>query len=353
MRRLFQCTLAACGLLLAAPGGRPAPTNTPPGQATPPNPARSRVVAVHDESATTNFEPRASVVRRMVDDGLIGLTGKATPAAAWRSVVAPTDVVGFKVCSAPGALSGSRPAVVAALVESLLAAGQAPERIIIWDKREVDLILAGWPALASRLGVRCRAAADAGWDETRSYESSTIGRLVAGDLEFGRAENNRTGRRSYVSRLVSRELTRIITVAPVLNHNQLGVNGHLANLALGSVDNTLRFEHDAARLAEAVPEICALDELLPRVAFGVTDALICQYRGEERTLLHYAIPGNELRFGTDLVSLDVLALLDIEAARRANPTDGEKPARTDLYLNAELIELGVAQTNRIERVRHP
>lgn len=345
MRRLFQCSLAAVGLLLAAPGELSAATNAAPAS------TRSRVIAVRDASATSNFEPNPAVARRLVDDGLMGLTGKSTPAEAWRSLVSPSDVVGFKVCSAPGGLSGTRPAVVSALVESLLAAGQAAERIVIWDKREVDLILAGWPQVAARLGVRWRAAAEAGWDEDKSYEASTIGRLVAGDLEFGRTENNRTGRRSYVSRLVSRELTRIITVAPVLNHNQLGVNGHLANLALGSVDNTLRFEHDGARLAEAVPEICALDELLPRVAFGVTDALICQYRGEERTLLHYALALNELRLSKDLVSLDVLSLLDIEAARRANPTDGEKPSRTELYLNAELIELGVAQTNRIELVR--
>lgn len=345
MRSLLHCLLAALGLLLAAPAALSAATNETVAA------ARSRVIAVRDAAATSNFESNPTVVRRMVDDGLMGLTGKASPAEAWRSLVAAPDVVGFKVCSAPGALSGTRPAVVAALVESLLAAGHAAERIVIWDKREVDLILAGWPTVAARLGVRWRAAAEAGWDETKSYESATIGRLVAGDLEFGRTENNRTGRRSYVSRLVTRDLTKIITVTPVLNHNHLGVNGHLANLALGSVDNTLRFEHDGARLAEAVPEICALDELLPRVAFGVTDALVCQYRGEERTLLHYAVALNELRFSKDLVSLDVLSLQDIEAARRINPTDGEKPSRTELYVNAELIELGVAQTNRIDLIR--
>lgn len=60
-----------------------------------------------------------------------------------------------------------------------------------------------------------------------------------------------------------------------------------------------------------------------------------------------------MRFGTDLVALDVISLSDVASARKAYPIEGEKPMRTDLFFNAELLELGIANTNRIELLRVP
>jgi hypothetical protein len=62
---------------------------------------------------------------------------------------------------------------------------------------------------------------------------------------------------------------------------------------------------------------------------------------------------NEIRFSTDLVALDTLALADVATARKAYPIDGEKPFKTDLYVNAEILDLGIADTNRIEVIRVP
>ncbi|HTH46395.1 MAG TPA: hypothetical protein VMB21_02685, partial [Candidatus Limnocylindria bacterium] len=317
------------------------------------NALRARVVTVHDAGATTAFVPDAQVVRRMVDQGLAAFTGKPEAGDAWRTLVTPKDVVGFKVTAAPGAVSGTRPATVQALIESLLSAGHPTNQIVIWDKRDVDLRAAGWRQLAQRLGVRCVASENAGWDEAKFYDSPLIGRLVVGDLEFGRKEEDHTGRKSYVSRLLTHDLTKIITVAPVLSHNVSGVNGHLAGLAWASVDNTIRFANDSARLAEAVPDICGLDDVIPKLVLAVSDALICQYRGEEETLLHYTIPLNELRFSKDPVALDVLALADVEHAREAARLEGERKMKFELYSNAELIELGVADPKRIDVVHIP
>ncbi len=338
--------LAALAVAVAAP---PDPAGADPV----PEPAVARVVTAHDAGATASFQPVPAVVDRLVARGLQAVAGAPDPAAAWARFVGPSDVVGFKVCSAPGPMSGTRPAVVEALVRSLLAAGHPAERIVIWDKRTTDLTLAGFPDLARRLGVRWASAEGAGWDPDFAYESPVIGRVVYGDLEFDRPEVPGRGRKSHVTRLLTRDITRLVSVAPNLNHNLMGVHGHLASLALGSVDNTLRFENNAGRLAEAVPEICSLPEIQDRLVLCVTDALICQYRGEDRTLLHYARTLNELRFSRDPVALDVLALADVESGRRSNPTDGEKPVPTDVYLNASLIDLGVADASRIRRESAP
>ncbi len=311
---------------------------------------RAEVFIIQDSAATSVFVPNAAVVRRMVERGLMALAGKPTPSEAWRSLLRTNDVVGFKVNSAPGEISGTRPVVVRALIETLKESGHAAEKIVIWDKRAADLRQAGWYEVAASLGVRSVAAEEVGWDPDpqRAYEKSVLGRLVAGDLEFNRREDLNAGRRSFVSKLLTQQLSVIIPVTPVLTHTLGGVNGQLVGLAFGSVDNSLRFQNNPSLLAEAVPEICALDDVLPRVLFGVSDALICQYRGQESLRLHNTVVLNELRFSLDPVALDALALDDLARARASSPYSVERPAETEVYVNAELLELGVSDLKRID-----
>jgi hypothetical protein len=147
-------------------------------------------------------------------------------------------------------------------------------------------------------------------------------------------------------------MTRIIVLSPLLNHNQAGVAGTLYSLTLGSVDNCVRFESDPGRLATAVPEIYALPILSDRVAICISDALICQYEGNERGLLHYSTTLNELRFSHDPVALDRLSLEELNRQRQA----AHAPAgynNSQLYTNAALLELGVNDLKKIQVERLP
>src|SRR5207244_12320544 len=132
--------------------------------------------------------------------GITTLTSKPTVAAAWRSLVATQEVVGIKVYSVPGPNSGTRPAVVAAVVEGLLAAGLPPKHIIVWDKQTSDLKAAGFFDLSKRYGIRVTGSANAGYDEKTFYNPTVplLGNLVWGDLEFGkkgaRSEERRVGK---------------------------------------------------------------------------------------------------------------------------------------------------------------
>ncbi len=316
-----------------------------PAVTAPPQLPQARVVVVQDEQAMAAYSPRPEVVRGMVDRGLQSLTGKATITEAWRTLVKTNDVVGLKVFSAPGHTTGTRPAVVAAVVEGLLAAGLPPKNIVIWDRQLVDLRIAGYFELAARYGVRIAAAASAGWDDKTYYENSLLGNLIWGDLEFGK-KGDGIGRKSFVSKLVARDITRHISIAPLINHNLAGVGGHFCNLALGSVDNTLRFESTSRALAEAVPEIFALPVIYDHLALCITDALICQYQGEQRTMLHYAKTLNQLRFSKDPVALDTLSLGELEAQRQKAGVPSPK-FTSELYKNAALLELGVSDVRQI------
>jgi len=306
---------------------------------------RARVVTVQNRDATEAFRPRPEIVRSMVDHAIIGLTGKATPRDAWLSLVSTQDVVGLKVFSAPGQNSGTRPAVAASIASELINAGVPPKNIIIWDKSEYDLREAGFFALVDQLGIRVAGSTQSGYDPAVYYDTPLMGSLIWGDLEFGKTGEG-IGRKSYVSKLVTREMTKIINITPLLNHNTAGVSGNLYGLAMGSVDNTMRFENDASRMAMAVPEIYALPILGDRVVLNIVDALICQYEGGRHGLLHYSTELNQLRFSRDPVALDMLSIKELDRQRRATHAPYVKP-NLELYRNAALLELGVSDVARI------
>ena len=315
--------------------------------------AAARVIIVENTNAILNFQPDEAVLQAMVNLAITKFTGKTTAAGAWRSLVSTQDVVGIKVFSAAGELSGTRPIVVAAVIHGLLDAGLPATNIIIWDKHADDLRAAGFFKLAAQLGVRAAGAVETGYDPTNFYlpDSPVIGSLLYGDLEFGQ-KGEGVGRKSFVSLLVSRQITKIISIAPLLNENEIGACGQLYSLALGGVDNTFRFESDADRLAVAVPEIYALPALGDRVALDITDALIGQYEGSSRGLLQYSFVLDQLWFSRDPVALDTLAIKELEHERRVLDAPEFKP-NLELYANAALLQLGMNETNkiRVEKIK--
>jgi Domain of unknown function (DUF362) len=300
----------------------------------------SRVVMVHDANALFDYQPDEDVVQNMVDRGITSLAATSDVSAAWLSIVSTNDIVGIKVFSTSGEICGARPAVAAAVVHGLLNAGVPADHIIIWDKNRDDLRAAGYFALGKQLGVRVASGTTVGYDPTNFYlpDSPVIGILHYGDMEFG-MKGRDIGKKSYVTKLVSHEITKIISIAPLMNNNDLGVYGQLYNVAMGSVDNTFRFEEDADRLATAVPEIYAMQSVGDKVVLNITDALLGQYEGGPNGLLQYSDVLNQLWFSRDPVALDTLAANKLKAERVAHSA-AEFDFHTDLYTNAALLELG-------------
>ena len=309
-------------------------------------PGRARVITIQDSRSIQTFVPVESRIAEMVNLGLVRLTEASSPAKAWQSLVATQDIVGIKVFSAPGPTSGTRLDVVAGVLQSMLSAGLKKEHILVWDKHASNLRRSGFFDLAERFGVHVEGAADAGYDENVFYESPLLGKPVWGDLEFGRS-GPEIGRKSYVSKLLIRRISKIINVTPLLNHNLAGVSGNLYGLAFASVDNSIRFESTLERMATAIPELCALPELGDKVLLNIVDALICQYQGEERTLLHYSTILGQLRFSRDPVALDVLSLRELKRQRESAGIL-ERPLNFQIYTNATVLDLGISDPRKID-----
>ena len=312
----------------------------------------SRVVAVSDPFAVERFSPKPAIVDQMFNQLMLAYAQKDNLAEAWSLFVNQSDVVGIKVLSDPGSVSGTRPAVVEAIIRSLISTGFPQDQIIIWDRRKGVLVATGYDQIAKRLGVSIAGSSDFGYRKEIFYEAALVWNLVFGDHEFGE-ECKGVGRKSFVSNLLSHKLTKIIPVHPMLNHYLGGVNGQVVGLATGGVDNSLRFTLDGNRYHQAIPEICAMPEIYDKLAFCVVDALICQYQGEERGFLQYSSIMSELRMSSDPVALDVLSLLEINRHRKRAGLE-ENLSAIHLYQNANLLELGESDPSKIlfERTRH-
>ena len=335
---LFAARISA-GPALSTDNATPAPT--------------ARVIIVEDSRATDAYKPRPDVVQGMLDQAVLRLTGSNDIASAWSAFVSPRDVVGLKVYSVPGPNSGTRPAVVEAVIHDLLAAHMAATNIVIWDRYLTDLRHAGYMQLAARYGVRVAGSRDTGYDEKVFYNNLLLGQLRWGDVEFEKKGDD-VGKKSFVTKLLTQDVTKIINITPLLNNYEAGVSGNLYGLAMDSVDNTLRFEWNPDRMAMAAPEIYALPQVGDRVTLNIVDALLCQYEGSQEGKLHYSTILNQLRVSRDPVALDVLS---VDELARQRAQGGFPPAQTNLtlYQNASLLELGVSDPQKIqvERLHYP
>jgi hypothetical protein len=281
----------------------------------------------------------------MVRRAMIEWTEADTAPQAWQTLATSNDVVAIKVYAAPSPSTGTRISVVEAVIEGLLTAGVVSSNIIVWDHSIEDLRKAGFEPLAESTGIRLAGALQSGYDETVFYTFALVTGLRYGDVEFNRTGEG-VGRRSFVTRLLGSEVTKIISIAPASNKHSTGVTGHLYSMTLASLDNTWRFESNPSTLPWVLPEIYAMRSIGDRVVLCITDALICQYEGETATLLHYSEVANELYFGADPVALDLRAIRLLETQRRASDSVTIRP-NLDTYRNAALLQLGVDDPNLV------
>src|SRR6202022_1587534 len=93
-----------------------------------------------------DYEANSAIVRRMVDDLVMVATSEPTVASAWGSLVKPSDVGGIKVCTNGAPLFSSHPAVINSIVAGLGDAGVPPRNIVVWDREEHLLKVAGFRA---------------------------------------------------------------------------------------------------------------------------------------------------------------------------------------------------------------
>ncbi len=333
-----------------------------------PLPNRSYVYRIGNSEAIADYEANSAVVRRMVDDLVIAATGRPTVASAWGSLVKPSDVVGIKVCANGAPLFSSHPAVIEAIVAGLADAGVPPQNIVVWDRDEHLLKVAGFHT--RNAGYRLMWS-EGNYDPKAVLTSPISGKLIYGDLLFmaktpdtlreepkeGPVEKEKRkpqtmdnlSDESHLSSVLSRVVTKVINV-PVLSDNVFcGLSGALYNMTVQNLDNWRRLVQDPVNGDPSIPEAYADPRIGDKVVFQVMDGLIALYAGAPFGDANYAIHYGTLYASKDPVALDAVALKRIDEWRIG--AQMEPASKTAKYLQTAFsYGLGNADLSKIEVV---
>jgi uncharacterized protein (DUF362 family) len=297
---------------------------------------------------------------------LLKFTETTSVTAAWRQLgIEAGDHLGIKVSTMGGRLSGTRLELVNAVVGSLKEAGI--NRITVWDKWRRDMELAGYLGDIERIDARVIAVLPKppGMSPKHFLDYPLVGKLIPGDVDFlseyqrDRLKpsqvsdrkrywdlKNGTSRRSYFAKPLASDFSKIVNIAALTDHHIYGIHGCMLSLALGSVDNTLRFTQGSRGVDEAIGEILDHPVLKSKLMLHVMDALRVQYASGPRQEAEFIRPAGILLLSKDPVAVDRLGVEIIDQCRiKAGMTPVESMAG-HVGASAE-IGLGEARREKI------
>ena len=323
-------------------------------QAQQPASTPSIVYAAHNPDSIKDYEANPRVVRDMVNQLVLAVTGQSDVGKAWASLVSPSDRVGIKICAAGGELFTTHHAIVNALVDGLVAAGHPRSSIVVWDRSLGGIKEAGYRPATDGYQVKSITPRD-GYDAKAVLSAPLVGKLVWGDFEYvgdtGKmpllADADATSNVSHFAKIISSEVDKIINV-PVMSVSETnGIAGCIYNMTIPNIDNWRRFAQGSRFGAESLAEIYANPLIAKKIVFNLMDGLIAQYAGGPQPQPNYAVHHATLYASRDPVALDAIALKRLEEWRKRGSLRpvGSVAAYIDF---ASQLGLGNSSTNRIE-----
>lgn len=328
------------GLSLTARGGEePAPV--------PPAAAPVFLADYPGEGESGRFA--AETIRRMVDRLVMSCAGRADPAEAWRVFVKPTDRVGLKVSASGAPVSSTHPAVVAAVAEGLVAAGVAPQRIVIWDRKWEDISRARYGSLGRRFTVLATDRVG-GYSADETVTAAAMGKLIVGDREFDPGGGgDQTSSKSHLS-VVLGAVDKIVHLPALTDHLSSGLNGAISGMVLDNIDNWRRLARPPHSGDPYLPEIYADPRIGGKVVLTILDALRPQFAGGPFPEPQYSVNHGAIYASRDPVALDVLGMEVLDRYRTANGLPA-LAGSVQWPASAEVIGLGVASREKIRVLR--
>jgi uncharacterized protein (DUF362 family) len=290
---------------------------------------KSRVVLVRDAGVVSGFKVDDAKVRALVVAGITALTGGGDEAAVWRHFASSNDVVGIKINTQFGPLQSTRRAVVETIVHGLRAAGVSATNIYVFDRDPLQMRAAGYGRVGVTNLVQEVSIIDGtGWDPKVYFENALAGKLIWGDLLFGKEEP--LSKRSHLPKLVTETITKLINV-PVYN------------LSFGMVDNTRRFESLGQNGDPMIAQICAMPQVRRKLVLNIMDGLVAGYAGGPGFKPQYSWNYGALYFSVDPVAVDSLCVEALDAKRREAKVPLIGPRATHI---ATAGHLGLGQSGR-------
>ena len=265
---------------------------------------KTRLVMVQNAQATDeNGLGKPDSVAGMVHQAVCELTGNADKAQAWASLFKPADVVGLKVNLRGGAHLSTQPCVVNAIIDGLLAAGVAPNNIIVWDAWTKELKPAGFTQNDSAEGVRylctdhIRPSAGFGEDRSKIREAYSDQPVKVADKTV------------YFTRIMTDIITALINVPLIKDHVMAGVTCSMKN-HYGSILTPKDLHGNSCD--PYLAELNATPIIREKTRLILVDGLRALYNGGPRDNPQYHWNLSSVIAGADPVAVDSLAgrLLD-------------------------------------------
>jgi hypothetical protein len=257
----------------------------------------------------------AAVVKKMVDGGLVKLTGAADADTAWRQLFGRYKVVGVKFNKVSRNFSGANQAMVDALTAGLLSAGLKQTDIIVVEA--VGATFAG-------------GAVQPGWTE---------------EYDFGSG-------RTRLSNFIVHQVDAVINVPDLKDHERTGITGAVKNLSHARdtiMEKPDRFHANACD--PFVADLYALPPIRDKAVLHVINGLKGMYdKGPVFNPCQW--PHNGLLLGFDPVAVDKVALdLVVAERRRRGLPEFERRGTPPLFLaTAARRGLGTDDPARIDIV---
>jgi hypothetical protein len=312
-----------------------------------PGPFPGRVVGVEHPGCIVSGAYQAEPVRQMMRRGMSDLTGAPGWVDAWRTLFEKGDVVGIKVSPVGGKTLCSDGLVLREILDGLREAGVGSRDVVVFNRYREETIAAGIPGWLPQ-GVRWEAASEK-YDEWQhdmgGYDADHYMEMAL--IKPGEDFNDAHMRRSYVARVVTKQINKFINL-PVLKHHQsAGVTIALKNMSHGMVNNVNR-SHTTPTLNACgifIPSVVSLAVIREKAALHICDAVKASYHGGPGARPRYVWEHKTMYFATDPVALDKTGLKVIDAKRAAMGMASialSKPDNDSHYLNCQPEHIEIA-----------
>jgi hypothetical protein len=311
----------------------------------------SKVVRATDPSSVKLWNPDSQRVSKLLNAAMLQYTDTKDIASAWQKFVKPTDRVGIKIYTAPGPVMSTRKAVIETVLDGLESAGVTREHMVIFDRYSIQMEAAGFTLGKRKDGVMVTATVpNHGFDSEQGISFSEPGKLIWGDLEF--KENvpdseDQLSSKSYFSKILTREVDKIINIGVLMEDQGLGVYGCQLNSSLSLIDNSRRLQRPHFSRDESLAELFAHPMIQKKCVLHILDGLVGQFAAGPTFDPHYCWAHQTIYVSRDAVALDSLALQAIKEQRPKLEVPSLKDQAS--YLEAASVaELGICDLSKIE-----
>ncbi len=287
------------------------------------------VIARDDKPFAETGNIKETTVSNMIQKAVIQLTQTASQEKAWQTLFKPSDIVGIKLNCLSGKKMSPHVAVVESILHGLKLAGVKDKNIIVFERFNRELEMAGFRTRHMVDGVQCF-----GTDE-----------LPGGGYD---AEPELVGSvGTCFSKIVSRLCTAIINVPVLKDHDLAGVSSAMKNF-FGVIHNPNKYHGNNCN--PFIAELNTHPYIKDKVRLIVGDALLAQYNGGPGYKPQWTWNFNGIIVGRDPVAFDRVCHAIIEEKRTEMKLPSLKQARREpKYIStAAMLGLGIDDLSQIK-----